>query len=72
MFNTNYFRLNMLIVLLIFLFYGFLYILTDMLILPVCEGASLIWMSKLFHLYKVFLMNSSKNGDLPHLRVTFP
>ena len=47
-------------------------LLADMLSLPVCEGASLIWMSKLLYLRKIFLINMLKNGDLPHLRAKFP
>ena len=33
---------------------------SDMVSLPVCEGASFIWMSNLFHLCKIFLKNMSK------------
>ena len=37
---------------------------SDMLSLPICEWASLTWMSKFFHLLKIYLINMSKIGDL--------
>ena len=43
-----------------------------MLSLPVYDGASVIWMSILSDLCKMFLINTSKNGDLPHLSAKYP